>query len=392
MRTNQNGSASAAVQVLDFVKSQIYFPKNSLNSLGFRYGTAVFLAIVPAIIESVNHNPTHITIVCLLLFLAVALSAWVGGFGPSLATNAIGATFLYVLFSPPATIDIPTISVIGTYVLISILVSLIIAAAKRAELVSQFNRLETNYVRTIKNLENKNDSLKQEIKARDEFLSIASHELKTPLTATILKLQMILHNVKSVSLANFSVKKLMDMLEGAEQQSERLARMINDILHVSFVGSKKINLELEKADLAAIAKEVVRTMTETAAKAKSHIKLESDKNIRGRFDTLRIEQVVTNLLSNAIKYGAGKTIEVKVKKHRSSARIEITDHGIGIPKNRRDKIFELFQRAVDGPHYEGLGVGLFITNQIVRAHKGQISVKSREGHGSTFTVELPLQN
>jgi len=254
-----------------------------------------------------------------------------------------------------------------------------------------FKRKEREYLQLLSIMQKENRKYQQEIKARDEFLSLASHELKTPLSSLLLQLQTALHNIRNVSLANFSVENLLKMLQSAEQQSVRLSKMINDLLNTSLITTGRLELEREPVDLSTLVQDVI---DQFAAKEKdgARITLTAAKNVVGEWDKLRIEQVVTNLLSNAIKYGDDKPIEVTVSKHDAHARLSVTDHGIGIPKEQQEKIFEKFKRGVSNHDYQGLGVGLYITAQIVKVHEGKITVRSKQNHGSTFTVELPLKN
>jgi signal transduction histidine kinase len=232
----------------------------------------------------------------------------------------------------------------------------------------------------------------EEVRAREEFLSIASHELKNPLTSMLLQIQGILHNVKHVSLADFSVDKMMRMLESSEQQSRRLNKMISDLLNVSLITTGRMDLEMEKANLTDIVKDVAMRFTEQLERAGCEFKLIATKPIEMKVDKLRIEQVITNLLSNAIKYGKGKPIVLEVEKDNTIARITVSDKGIGIPPENLERIFNRFERAaVDRKEYKGLGVGLYIASQIVNAHKGVIKVKSKSGEGSEFIVELPIK-
>ncbi|KKQ14801.1 MAG: Sensory box histidine kinase [Candidatus Daviesbacteria bacterium GW2011_GWA1_36_8] len=233
-------------------------------------------------------------------------------------------------------------------------------------------------------------SAQSEIKLRDEFLSMASHELKTPLTSMLLQIQSALHNIKNVSLANFSVANLLKMLESVETQTERLSKMINDLLNVSLITTGKLELEKENFDLSKTVREVVNRFVEKLEKEGYTLSLEADKEILGNWDKLRIEQVITNLLTNAIKYGDKKPIEVRVINFNKSGKIHVKDQGIGIPAELQKKIFEKFERAVTSSQFQGSGLGLYITNQIVKAHNGKVHLKSREGKGSTFIVELPV--
>ncbi len=228
------------------------------------------------------------------------------------------------------------------------------------------------------------------IQARDEFLSIASHELKTPLTSMLLQLQAVLHSIKSQSLASFSIEKTMTSLESTIAQSKRLSKLVNDLLNISLITTGRLELEREKTDLRKIVNDVTYRLKESMSKSGSSLSIEDGKAVIGNWDKIRLEQVVTNLITNAIKYGDGKPIEVEIKNSGKHAFLRVTDHGLGIPKEQQDKIFDRFQRGDVKSSIKGLGVGLYMVNEIVRAHKGKIELSSKPNEGSTFTVQLPL--
>ncbi len=230
----------------------------------------------------------------------------------------------------------------------------------------------------------------EEIKVRDEFLSIASHELKTPLTAMVLQLQTALHNIKNVSLANFSVKNLLNMLEKVENQTNRLSRIINDLLNASRVSSRKLNLKKEEFDIGELVAQVVDNFNEEAEENGNLIKVETKKGLIGKWDKIRIEQAIANLVSNAIKYGEKKPVNIYVTNSKNKVKIQVKDNGIGIADEDLSKIFTLFERAHENKKIEGTGVGLYITDRIVKAHGGKIEVKSKKGQGSEFIINLPL--
>jgi signal transduction histidine kinase len=208
----------------------------------------------------------------------------------------------------------------------------------------------------------------------------------------LLRLQSILHNIRHVSLAKFSVENLLKGLETAEQQSHRLSRMINDLLNISLITTGKFNLERERTNLADLVKEVVSEFSEKLEADGYYLELKTDEPVICYVDKLRIEQVISNLLSNAVKYGNQKPIEIKVEKNSHNAKISVKDHGIGIHKSNANRLFMLFERGVADDYKKGLGVGLYIANQIIKAHKGTIKVKSRPNFGSEFTLELPLRS
>jgi signal transduction histidine kinase len=177
------------------------------------------------------------------------------------------------------------------------------------------------------------------------------------------------------------------------RQVESLVRLVETLLDVSRVQLGSFSLKTEPGvDLGEVAREVVyrhRPQWEAACEAVT-LQVEAAP-LCGQWDRLRLEQVVGNLLSNAIKYGAGHPIEVAVSREAHAARLEVRDHGIGIPAKDRERLFNRFERAVPASNYGGLGLGLYITRQIVTAHGGTISCESEPGAGSTFVVELPLQ-
>jgi PAS domain S-box-containing protein len=229
---------------------------------------------------------------------------------------------------------------------------------------------------------------REAVRARDEFLSIASHELKTPLTTLQLQIQGLARKLKS-SVEEPALQGLAARVATSERQVERLTALINNLLDISRITAGRLDLDLEPVDLAAVAREAAARFREDLARAGCVLELRAEGECVGQWDRLRLEQVVTNLLSNATKYGAGRPIEIEVDGGEATARFSIRDHGIGIPAEHQARIFERFERAVSDRHYGGLGLGLWIVRQIVDAFGGTIRVESRAGAGSTFTVLLP---
>lgn len=275
-----------------------------------------------------------------------------------------------------------------------ILVSWLIDAARQSWVVAQMRDREERYAQTLIELADKYENAKDEIKRRDEFLSITSHELKTPLTTMLMKLHDMLHTVKNVSLANFSVTQLMHVLENAEHQIRRLNTMINDLLNVSFITTGRMSLETERTDLVEITKQVIESFTESLQSNGYRLTFSFKSPVIGNWDKSRIEQAVINLISNAIKYGNGQPIDISVSKRGDLGFFTIRDRGEGIEKKEIKNLFGLFTRVQNGngesPPQSGLGVGLFVTHQIVKAHGGKIKISSRSLRGTSFTLELPL--
>lgn len=233
------------------------------------------------------------------------------------------------------------------------------------------------------------EEVREAVQARDEFLSIASHELKTPLTSMLLQLQSVLHSIKNESLVNFSIDKTVTMLESTINQSKRLTKLVNDLLNISLITTGRMNLEKEEIDLNPIVKDVITRMEEQAQKTGSSIEFHADKAIKGSFDKVRIEQVIINLITNAIKYGSGRPIEVTLSNSNKVAKLAVKDNGMGIAQDQQKKIFERFERGDVKSSQKGLGVGLYMVNSIVKAHGGSIQLQSIPKKGSTFIVELP---
>lgn len=232
---------------------------------------------------------------------------------------------------------------------------------------------------------------KQAVAARDEFLSIASHELKTPLTAMKLYLSGLLRTVQGPPCEPLTPERVRGKLEATARQVDRLVKLMNELLDVSRISGGQLALERERVDLTEIAREAVARFEAEIARARATVNVRADGPVVGEWDAFRIDQVVTNLLSNAIKYGGADPIEIRVGAADGRARLEVADHGIGIDPADRQRIFERFARAAPSSAYGGLGLGLYIARQIVEAHGGSIEVASEPGEGATFRMELPLE-
>jgi PAS domain S-box-containing protein len=230
----------------------------------------------------------------------------------------------------------------------------------------------------------------QAIRVRDEFLSIASHELRTPLTPLKLQIQDLAERARTAKLLSQPPERVTARLENAARQVDRVTRLVSNLLDVTRIVAGRIVLEREPVELVALVREVLDRAEPEAQRAGYHIKLESAGPIVGRWDRLRIDQVVTNLVSNALKYGGGKPIEIAVRRVDERAVLRVCDHGIGVAREQLDRIFGRFERAVSERSYGGLGLGLYIVRRFVEAHGGTVRVDSTVGEGSVFIVELPL--
>jgi PAS domain S-box-containing protein len=226
----------------------------------------------------------------------------------------------------------------------------------------------------------------QAVRVRDEFLTVASHELKTPLTSLNLQLHTLLKRARQGGQDGEQVERL----EKARRQLQKLARMMDELLDVSRVAEGRLRLELGEVDLMQVVREVMERFQDEAQRAGTRVEVRSTEPVVGRWDRGRLEQVVTNLVSNALKYGAGAPVEVQVRSSGAMALLEVTDHGIGIAPEDLERIFGKFERAVPVRKYGGFGVGLYIVRQLVEALGGAVDVESTPGQGTTFHVVLPL--
>jgi signal transduction histidine kinase len=179
------------------------------------------------------------------------------------------------------------------------------------------------------------------------------------------------------------------LLALAEQQCQRVVKLIEALLDVTRIQVGNLALSVEELDLQALTREVVERFEAELSQAGIGVIWRAEAPVVGTWDRARIEQVVTNLVLNAIKYGAGHPLEIHLIAAHDRAKLVVADKGIGIEPSRLPHIFERFERGVSARHYSGLGLGLYITRQIIVAHGGTIDVESELGVGTTFVVELP---
>jgi signal transduction histidine kinase/DNA-binding response OmpR family regulator len=225
---------------------------------------------------------------------------------------------------------------------------------------------------------------REAVAIRDEFLSIASHELRTPLTSMLLSVQGL-----ERAAAQSPEAGVRERTARIVQQIRRLVVLVDSLLDVSRIAAGKLDLSREESDLSQLARDVAGRFSESARQNGSTLRVHAPDKMIGVWDPLRIDQVLTNLLSNALKFGGGQPIDITVEGNETAARLIVADRGIGIARDKIPLVFNRFERAVPGRKYGGLGLGLYIAQQMVQAHGGHIEVESEPGQGATFVVQLP---
>jgi PAS domain S-box-containing protein len=224
---------------------------------------------------------------------------------------------------------------------------------------------------------------------REKFLSIASHELKTPLTTLQLQLQGAIRMLRRKDPG--AVEKSTALVENAEKQGMKIGKLVNELLDITQITSGKLRIQPESVDLSELARSVADHFSPELTDKGIALEVRAPEPVRGRWDRFRLDQVLTNLISNAIKYGNSKPITISVDNAPKVARMVVKDQGAGMEPSFLKRIFNPFEQGEPTGQHGGLGLGLFITRQIVESHGGKIAVTSRQGEGSMFTIELPRE-
>lgn len=224
------------------------------------------------------------------------------------------------------------------------------------------------------------------LRQKDDFISIASHELKTPLTS--IGLQAYINKKRLAAGEPLTVDWVGKLVDTTDRQVARLMRLVDDMLDISRINSGQIRISKQPVDLVQLVRAETERLAPQLAAADCAIEIETTAQAMGEWDPHRMEQVVGNLLTNAIRYAPGKPIKVSVACNDTEATVCVQDYGDGIPLADQARIFERFERA--GSAVAGLGLGLYICRELVSLHQGTIEVESKPGQGARFTVRVPI--
>jgi signal transduction histidine kinase len=222
--------------------------------------------------------------------------------------------------------------------------------------------------------------------ARDEFLSVAAHELKTPLTSLRGFAQLLAMQMEGGQPPD--PRRLAKALDAIERQSEKLSVLVSQLLDVSRLQAGRLVLERKRTDVTSLARHVLEA---AAPRTRGHLlELKAPDTVTGHVDPIRLEQVITNLVDNAIKYSpAGGPVRVTIAPSGAALRITVTDKGLGIPPEHRDRIFDRFHQAHVERRLGGMGLGLYISREIVELHGGTLTCEESTSAGTRMAVTVP---
>lgn len=219
------------------------------------------------------------------------------------------------------------------------------------------------------------------LRARDEVLGIAAHEIRGPLTSMRLAIQTL--KMKPAAKAE---RLAFDLLE---RENRRLSRFVDELLDAVRIHGGLLTLRLEQVELSKVVHDVAERLAEEVRRSGSRLAIAMNGPVVGVWDRDRLEQAIGNLLSNAVKYGLGRPIAIEVSSDDTQAVVTVTDHGMGIAADKIERLFKPFERGVSSRHYGGLGLGLYIVRTIVESLGGSVDVESELDKGSRFRIRLP---
>ncbi len=262
---------------------------------------------------------------------------------------------------------------------------IVIGASKIARDITEKKRMESEREQLLAREQEARRQLAEAVSARDDFIAVAAHELRNPLNVFLLNLQ-LMHRI-SGNPASFG--QMRGLIEKSKQQLGRISTLVDRLLDVTRIRAGTFELYRAPFDLGGLVKEIANRFK--GEHPSISISVEFQGQIEGEWDRIRMDQAITNLISNAVKYGRQKPIEIRARVADGQIVTSVSDHGIGISAENLGRIFDRFEHAAGSSSSDGLGLGLWITKQIVQAHGGTILAESEVGQGSTFVIRLPLR-
>src|SRR5579885_424271 len=319
------------------------------------------------------------------MMVTVFLIAILWGAGPAVFATIFSTVALdYAVVEPSSKLtfwsDLPDFL---PFIVASLVVSLLTAQRERAR----------RRARTAERLANERaEALEAADKLKDQFLSLASHELKTPIAAIKGYAQLAERRLGQITEGSPAVTGTQEVLGKINQQADRISSLVNDLLDVSRIQAGKLDFRMEPCDLAVLCRQAIEEQQLASGRSISFVAPGEPVPIIA--DSERIGQVLNNLLTNALKYSdENSPVRMLLSRQEKQALVQVQDEGVGIPSDELAFIFDRFFRARtarNGPQ-RGLGLGLAICKEIIERHHGHIWATSEEGKGSTFTIELPVE-
>lgn len=229
------------------------------------------------------------------------------------------------------------------------------------------------------------DELRAAIATRDEFIAIAAHELRNPMTPIVGQVQLLLSRARREQAS----PALLRGLEALETAVDHYVRRATTLLEITRLNAGPVRLEPTTFDLSDLVRACLRKYEQLATHAGSTLDFDLTGTVNGTWDQLATEQILENLVSNAIRYGDGNPVRVELESHPEWVEVRVIDRGIGIAPDDHERIFQRFERASSAPRSGGFGIGLWLSSKLVQAQGGTLALHSEPGQGSTFTVRLP---
>jgi len=344
--------------------------------------------LLDRIIQSDFHNS-----LVLFLYPAGFFSVWFGGAAGGLFSVFLGtiAGYLSLVYPSSGGVHSPTVGCLidlGLYSFFGIIFGILISREKNTKKTIQEALRALKH--TALKLSEREKELSCAVRARDDFFSIASHELKTPITALKLQIQIFERQIKKQADSKFKASFL-ETAHAIEEQISRLTNLVESLLDVTRIAQGSLKLELSHIDVAELAKDMALRYSNILSASACEVRIRQKGTAFLKCDRMRMEQVFTNLLANSAKYAPRAPIDIFISREAEELKITFKDSGLGISPSQIKHIFAPFKRLEHlSKVNSGMGLGLFIVKQVIEAHGGQIECESELGKGVSFVMSLPL--